>query len=169
VREVDDADDVKVLVETLPEGVRIEDGTLVVDPARYELRGTVYETYNKPLTANFGLWPYAYKRGDQWRHALCTWQLPLTWFTVTLWAWISPTYWPCHVTYGDEADRRATMVRNMQRGTKLAGGDVLIVAGFGGYDFVKATVSTDPKAPRQSGDYSLVGKGYALKTRTPAP
>jgi hypothetical protein len=158
-----EADDVKVYVEQLPEGVTIADGELVVDPAKYDYRGKVNVVRNKPLLANFGFWPYEFKDVEGWRYALCVPQVPLAWFTLSIWAWLSPTYWPCHVSEGTEDERRETMTETMKQGTKLAGGDVLVIGGFGGYDFV--TVSKNPNGMKQSGRGSIAGVGYALKTR----
>ena len=158
-----ESDGVTMFVEKLPDGVTIADGELVVDPAKYDYRGKVSVVRNRTLLANFGFWPYEYKDGEGWRYALCVPQVPLAWFTLSLWSWISPTMWPCHVAAGTEDERRETMNETMKKGTKLIGGDVLIVGGYGGYDFV--TVSTKPDGMKESGKGSLAGVGYALKTK----
>lgn len=158
-----ESEEVTVLVERLPDGVTIADGELVVDPAKYDYRGKVAVGRNRTLLANFGFWPYEYKDGEGWRYALCVPQVPLAWFTLSLWAWISPTYWPCHVSEGTEEERRETMTHEMKKGTKLIGGDVLIVGGYGGYDFV--TVGKHPEMPKQSAQGSIDAVGYALRTK----
>jgi hypothetical protein len=154
---------VKVLFEKLPDGVTIKDGQLVADATRYELLGRISVSYNRPTIANFGFWPYKFKKGDRWRYALCPLQVPLAWVTLSLWAWISPTYWPCHVSEGTEPERREAMIDSMTDATKLIGGNMLIIAGFQNYDFVRA--KTDPMAPQRDGTYSFYGAGYALREK----
>lgn len=158
-----ESEEVKVFVEQLPDGATVVDGELVVDPAKFDYRGQVHVFRNRTLLANFGFWPYEYKDGEGWRYALCVPQVPLAWFTLSIWSWISPTMWPCHVSEGTEEERRETMTHEMKSGTKLIGGDVLIVGGYGGYDFV--TVSKHPDGMKQSGRGSIGAVGYALRSK----
>jgi hypothetical protein len=78
--------DVKVLVDTLPAGVSLKDGTISVeDGAPFELVGKF------SVGTKSGFFP-DYK--DGWRKGLCYRQQPL--FIVTGFIWgVAPTYWPC--------------------------------------------------------------------------
>ena len=84
------SDDVKVLVGSIPSGMTVEGDVLKVDPEQYEVLGRVEAHLNNPLTANLGLWVYDYAPGERWRVGYCAWQVPLSWVTFTLWAWIVP-------------------------------------------------------------------------------
>ena len=55
------------------------------------------------------------------------------------------------------------MVETMKKGTKAMGGNLLIVGGFGGHNFVTAPVN--PKEMQQDGTGSLAGVGYALRVK----
>ncbi|MCC6334997.1 MAG: hypothetical protein IT380_13550 [Myxococcales bacterium] len=78
--------EVKVLVDTLPVGVDMKDGTISVeDGAPYELVGKF------SIGTKGGLFP-DYK--DGWRKGLCYPQAPLVAVTLLAWA-VVPTYWPC--------------------------------------------------------------------------
>ena len=156
------ADKVRVLVETLPEGMALKDGLIVYDHAQYELLGKVSATYKDPGAVNYGLWFYSYKEDERWRKGLCAWQVPLSWVTLTMWSYLSPSYYPCRVVPGSEEERRADIVETMQRATKALGGNLVIVAGFGGVDFV--TVNGNTGAVVASSSVStLNGGGYAFK------
>ena len=154
------ADDVKVLVEALPEGVTVKEGAFAYDHERYELLGKVSASYNDPTLSFIGLWVYGFRAGERWRYGLCTWQVPLSWVTFTLWAWVSPTYYPCRVGMGSVEDRRADIVETLQRATKALGGNLVVVAGFGGVDFV--TVQGGQVVATNSVS-ALGGQGYAFK------
>jgi hypothetical protein len=156
------ADDVKVLVEALPEGMAVKDGDFVYDKDRYELLGKVGAQYKDASMVNMGLWGYGYNGGESWRTGLCVWQIPLSWVTLTMWSWLAPTYYPCRVTVGSEEDRRAHVVEAMQRAAKALGGDLVIVAGFGGINFVTVSGSTVVGANTIN---SLNGTGYAFKVK----
>ena len=159
---------VKVLIEAVPEGMAIKDKSLVYDHTRFELLGKVSADYKDPSAVNMGLWIYDYKEGESWRGGLCTWQVPLSWVSLTLWSWLSPTYYPCRVGAGSEEDRRQEVVSTLQRATKALGGDLVIVAGFGGIDFVTVNGSTGAVVSTNSVG-TLNGMGYAFKVKGAAP
>lgn len=158
------ADGVKVLVESLPEGMVLKDGQIVVDPARYEMLGKVSATYKDPSGVNMGLWFYGYKESEKWRTGLCAWQVPLSWVTLTMWSWLVPTYYPCRVGAGNEEERRADIVETLQRATKALGGNLVVVAGFGGVDFVTVNGRTGAVVASNSVS-TLNGLGYAFKAK----
>jgi hypothetical protein len=154
---------VKVLVETLPEGMVVRDGALDFDHDRYEMLGKVSATYKDPSGVNMGLWFYDYKESEKWRAGLCTWQVPLSWVTLTMWSWLSPTFYPCRVNAGEEEARRADIVETLQRATKSLGGDLVVVAGFGGINFLTVNGQTGTVVATNSVG-TLNGLGYAFKT-----
>jgi hypothetical protein len=126
-----DAEDVKVFIHRLPEGMKTDNaGTLSFDEAVYEPLGKVHAEVHNPTMANMGWWFYSYKEGEKWRTGLCAWQVPLGWVTFSLWSWLSPTYYPCHVGASDD-DLRDEMIATLRRATKAAGGNVLVVSSFG--------------------------------------
>ena len=125
-------DDVKVLIGTIPPGMRVDRDMLVVDPDAYEILGRVEANLNNPLTANLGLWIYDYAPGERWRTGYCAWQVPLSWVTFTLWAWVSPTHYPCKATMGSDEERTASIVETLKRAGKALGADLVVVPGIGG-------------------------------------
>jgi hypothetical protein len=163
------AEDVKVLVEALPEGITVKDGVFSYDRDQYEMLGKVSADYKNPTLPIMGFWVYDYKEGEKWRYGLCTWQVPLSWVTLTLWAWVSPTYYPCRVGMGSDEERRADIVETLQRATKALGGNLVVVAGFGGVDFV--TVNSHGAVVSSRSMSTLSGLGYAFKrsSRADAP
>lgn len=160
------AADVRVLVGQLPEGVRIEREELIVDRSRYELLGRVSADY-KPFGLTWlGWWFYDYPEEESWRDVYCGIQTPLTWVTLSLWTFV-PLHYPCAVVEGSSpsasGSRRARIIRTLQKATKAAGGDLLIVTGLGDLHLVAAgTGQLLDSVPM------MHGSGFALKTRSPA-
>ena len=162
------ADNVKVLIETLPEGMAVQDGSIAFDHDRYEMLGKVSAAYKDPSGVNMGLWFYGYKESEKWRTGLCSWQVPLSWVTITMWSWLSPTYYPCRVTAGDEEARRADIVETLQRATKALGGNLVVVAGFGGINFLTVNGHTGAVVASNSVG-TLNAEGYAFKAKNAKP
>jgi hypothetical protein len=136
-----EAADVRVLVGKLPDGVRIEHDGLAVDPARYELVGRVSADFKPFGWTWLGWWFYDYPEGEGWRNAYCGVQVPLTWVTLSLWTFV-PLHYPCAVVEGSSpsasGERRARIIRTLQKATKAAGGDLLVVTGLGDLQLVAA-------------------------------
>lgn len=90
---------VRVLVDTVPEGLSYSDGQLSVDEgyahevvAHFEM--TTYDGFLFPtfyFTAGF----FDYEAA--WRRGLCWWQVPLEWVSLGFWTAV-PTSYPCHPT-----------------------------------------------------------------------
>ncbi|MDB4940791.1 MAG: hypothetical protein JWP97_325 [Labilithrix sp.] len=160
------AEKVKVLVQSLPDGMTVKDGLLDYDRSQYELLGKVAATYKDPSLVNLGFWVYGYKESDRWRKALCTWQVPLSWVTLTMWSWLSPTYYPCRVKAGEEEERRADVVETLQRATKALGGDLVVVSGFGGVNFITVDRNSGGVVAANAIG-TLNGSGYAFRTLGP--
>ncbi len=85
-----DAGNVKVLFETVPEGIKYEKGTVSVEkgyPVQIVGKFTLFGPSGGP-------WKFAdYKSTG--RKALCYPQVPLTWITLGIWALVMPTAYPC--------------------------------------------------------------------------
>jgi hypothetical protein len=159
-----EAADVRVLVGTLPEGVRIEHDGLVVDPARYALVGRVSADYKPYGFTWLGFWFYDYSEDERWKNAYCGVQVPLTWVTLGIWPFVSPFHYPCKVVAGgspsEVGERKARVIKTLQKATKAAGGDLLIVTGLGDLDLVAAG------SGQLLGAIPMMhGSGFALRTR----
>lgn len=155
-----DAASVKAYVGgNYPEGVSFQDSKIIADPARFQLLGAVEATQNPTLVAGLGWWIYHYREDERWRVGYCAWQVPLGWVTLGLWG-IVPIHYPCGVSQGTEEDRRAEIVRTLQKATKALGGDVLIVTYFGKLH--------GPLGPDASTEFTkaTLGTGYALRAKT---
>jgi len=157
-----EAKDVRVIMGALPEGMRAHDGVLEVDTERYEILGKVSADLNNPLAANMGIWIYDYKPEERWRVGYCAWQVPLTWVTLGLWAWVSPLHYPCKAPMGDDEERKQEIVATLQRATKALGGNMVVV-GVGG------TTVVDTKSGVVSEVAATSGVGYAVRDRGATP
>jgi hypothetical protein len=158
-----EAEDVRVLVGTLPEGMRVEHDQLAVDSSRYEVVGRVSADFKAFGLTWLGWWFYDYPEGQGWRNAYCGVQVPLTWVTLSLWTFV-PLHYPCAVVEGSSTsavgDRRARIIKTLQKATKAAGGDLLVVTGLGDLHLVAAgsgeLISSVPM---------MHGSGFALRTK----
>jgi len=111
-----DAQEVTVLVETFPEGLVIEEGTL-----------RVLEGFSHEVIARFKLFPdrgvfVDYK--DTWRKALCYPQDVLVVATLGIWV-IVPTNYPCFV---EGSPDKLVWLEDVRRAAKAAGGDLAIIS-----------------------------------------
>lgn len=154
-----EAKDVRVIMGALPEGMRAHDGVLEVDHERYEVLGKVSADLNNPLAANMGVWVYDYKPEERWRLGYCAWQVPLTWVTLGLWAWVSPLHYPCKAPLGDDEERKQEIISTLQRATKALGGNMVVV-GVGG------TTVIDHKSGVVSEVGATNGVGFAVRDRS---
>ena len=91
---------VRVLVDTVPEGLTYSDGQLSVDEgyahevlAHFEM--TTYDGFFSRPTFWFTAGFFDYEAA--WRRGLCWWQVPLEWVTLGFWTAV-PTSYPCHPT-----------------------------------------------------------------------
>jgi hypothetical protein len=155
------AKDVKVLVGTIPEGMDLDHETLRVDPAKYELLGRVEANLNNPLAANMGLWVYDYAPGERWRTGYCAWQVPLSWMTLTLWAWLSPTHYPCKATMGDDEARTANIVETLRRAGKALGADLVVIPSING----TTVISGNQHSAVVSSVNATNANGFAVRTK----
>jgi hypothetical protein len=136
--------EVKVLVDTVPEGVDVKDGAITVDK---ESPHTLVAKFS--IGAPGGFFP-DYKQS--WRKGLCYWQTPLV--VATLFAWAAvPTYWPC---FSSSAMSRQDLIEATKTLAWSAGANLVVLsyvgastdeAVYGGVGFLLSTdLSTfDPK------------------------
>ena len=153
--DADEAAGVRAFVERPPDGITLRPEGPEADPQKFEVLGKVSAEYRDPTLVDLGVWFYNYKEGERWRHALCDWQVPLGWVTLTVWTAISPAYIPCRVGAGTQDDRRAELVRSLQKATLALGGNLLVVEKFEG--------DTHPKTLRVTA--YLYATGYAFRAR----
>jgi hypothetical protein len=109
-----EAEAVTVLIDTVPEGISLEDGVLgVEDGYQHQIVGKF------KVGPDAGFFP-AYKEG--WRKGVCYWQQPLVVATLFIWMLV-PTYYPCYVTH---ALPKIEMVDALKRVAYEAGGDMVV-------------------------------------------
>lgn len=115
--------EVKVLLNTVPEGIDMSGNTIKVEPG-----------YAHRILGRFGI---AQKSGlfylvagffdyeDTWRKGVCYWQVPLEWLTVGFWS-VVPTSYVCHPSLGlrDKAD----VVTEVKKAAAAAGADMVIMS-----------------------------------------
>ena len=145
-----DAPEVKVVVGQLLPGMTYKDGLFSVDPAKYEVLGKVSSEPSKRFF-------YPYK--ESWRRSVCWPQMPLVYGT--LFAWIAvPTVWGCFVGAGTPDERKDSMVTAMRRATKVLGGNLLLVGGFGGTVIINANTGA-----QLSETEATHGVGWAIRMK----
>jgi hypothetical protein len=158
------ADNVRLLIGKLPDGVTMDRDVMKVDEAKYEVLGRVNADLNNPLAANLGMWVYDYAPGERWRVGYCAWQVPLSWLTFSLWAWISPLHYPCKALMGSDEERTAQIVETLKRAGKALGADLVIVSDIGGTTIISGT--------QNSAVVSSIGatqaSGFALRSKRAA-
>lgn len=109
-----EAQAVTVLIDTVPEGVSLDDGVLGIE------EGYEHQILGKfALTGDSGIFP-AYK--TSWRKPYCYPQSVLVIGTLFLWAMV-PTYYPC---FPSEMISKAEMVDALKLLAYEAGGDLVI-------------------------------------------
>lgn len=83
--------EVKVLVDTVPEGVEVKDGSITVD------KDSAHTLVSKfTIASPGGVFP---DYQQTWRKPVCYWQTPLVLATGFIWAAV-PTFWPCFYSSG---------------------------------------------------------------------
>lgn len=121
-----EADEVTVLIDTLPEGLTFEDGVL-----------RVAEDYDHEVVGKFVLGPKAgmfylaagfHDYEDGWRKGLCYWQAPLEWVTLGFWS-VVPTSYPCHPT---PVRSKVDVEQEARLMAKSAGADTVLMGYLGG-------------------------------------
>lgn len=110
---------VKVLVDTVPEGIELKEGLI-----------KVADGYNHEIVGKFALVPQV--GTPMWfseyestpRKAICWPQVPLVWVTLTLWL-VVPTSWVC---YGSSVTSKPEFISYVKRLGAAAGGNMVILS-----------------------------------------
>jgi len=91
---------VRVLVDTVPEGLTYADGQLSVDEGYAHEVVAHFEMTTDGGFLNFPTFWFTASFFDYeatWRRGLCWWQVPLEWVSLGFWS-VVPTSYPCHPT-----------------------------------------------------------------------
>ncbi|MHB1846584.1 MAG: hypothetical protein ACYCWW_17310 [Deltaproteobacteria bacterium] len=138
-----EARDVRVMVGELPPGIAWGPEGLVIQDPRYRVVGDVAAFPKWARLANLGLWFYDYPQDQGWRNVYCDVQVPLSWVTLTLWSWLSPTYYPCRTVETnfsyDVDQRRMRIIETLRKAAKASGGNLLIVTHLGNRHWARFT------------------------------
>jgi hypothetical protein len=84
---------------------------------------------------------YPYAEDEKWRKPFCWVQAPLAWASLTMWAWISPTYFSCLVSDSSNAPtdlsaHKTRILNTLKKAVKAAGGDTLVVTKLGKTEYI---------------------------------
>jgi hypothetical protein len=116
-------DQVTVLLDTLPEGIKVSEGSFGVE------EGFQHEIVGKFVigsgAASF-LWFSDFEEG--WRKGMCYWQVPLVWVTLTIWI-VVPTYYPCFAT---PVRTKIAVTRDAKALAAAADADTVLMGFIGG-------------------------------------
>lgn len=160
-----DAESIVVSMGQLPRGVELKDGAISVAPdADVELVAKISAQMNFPGMLGGNEWFYDYDESQAWRKGFCYWQVPLSWITVGMWAYLSPLSHPCKVYEGSSISavdgRKERMIDMMKRATKVVGGDFLVVT-----DTTQLS-TTNAKTGQPIGVTEMAnGSGYAFRRK----
>lgn len=116
---------VKVLVDTVPEGVSVSDGQISAQSGyAHEIIGRFSfrpDFKRKSSKAMDGFSNYK----SAWRKAVCYPQVALRYATLGMWTYLSPTAYLCH---GSMKQGKNEMIDESKKITKAAGGNVTTIS-----------------------------------------
>lgn len=116
------ADQVDVVLDLMPPGLREAGDKLVIEPGyEHEVIGRVTVQGRK---APFFFLARFIDYRDVWRKALCYWQVPLEWLTLGIWS-IVPLSYPCHASGATLTREEA--IEDLRNAALPAGADLAIV------------------------------------------
>lgn len=119
------AETVKVLIDTIPEGLELKDGKISVKEGyQHELIGKVslLPGSGMGMTGLFGFTDYV----SSWRKPYCYPQVFLNYLTIFIWSTMVPLSYPC---WGGYKVTKSQAIANARRAALAAGGDLVL----GGY------------------------------------
>jgi hypothetical protein len=120
---------VKVLVDTIPEGIEFKDGHIAVsDGYKHRIIGKFSLTQGIGALYIGNFWFADYASGG--RKALCYPQVVLTWVTLGLWMLV-PTSYFC---WGDIGNSKVELIDHVKKLTATAGGNVAVIGFVPGVD-----------------------------------
>ena len=121
--------DVKVLMNTIPEGIDASGMTIKVEADyNHKILGT-FQILPQRGMFYFTAWFYDYE--DTWRKGVCYWQAPLEWLTLGFWSLV-PTSYVCHPSSGYRT--KVEVVEDVKRAAAAAGADLVIMNFLGAKD-----------------------------------
>jgi hypothetical protein len=128
---------VDLYLNSVPEGLELEGTTLKVRPGqqdRYTILGTVkseHETSAIGATARGAFWyETMHEQHSRARDIFCKVQTPLRTLTLGAWWLLSPTSWPCWVTYPlDSKSNLELHAQELRRAAAAMGANMVVVAG----------------------------------------
>lgn len=119
-------EDVKLLIDTIPEGIKASEGTFSVEEGyQHEIVGKLVLVPGNGLDYWITGFP---DYEDGWRKGVCYWQVPLHWLTFGTWQ-IVPTSYPCVTTL---TRSKIALSREAKAAAAAAGADTAIVSFVGG-------------------------------------
>nr|WP_246836091.1 hypothetical protein [Leptospira yasudae] len=160
-----DITDIQAYVVEFPPGINWDGHVLRVDEKKWEVLGTVHSDYDQ---GSYRFWFYDYLEEESWKNGYCHWQVPLNWVTAGIWSY-TPFYIPClvqetHDNVEHENNRKIRITNSLKKITKVAGGDTVLVEGFGDLRIQFINTSTGQNAG-VVGVKTVSGNGWALKKK----
>lgn len=161
----EDVIDVQAYVIEFPPGINWDGHVLKVDEKKWEVLGTVHSDYDQ---GSFRFWFYEYHEDESWKNTYCHVQVPLNWITLGIWSYMPP-YYPCLIkeTHDDvqaENNRKIRITNSLKKITKVAGGDTVLIEGFGNLSLQFINMNTGQNS-EVLGIKTVSGTGWALKRK----
>ncbi len=114
--------EVVVLVNSVPQGVHLDAGNVVVEPGfQHQVIGKVAI---EARSGNFYFIARFLDYRELWRKILCYWQVPLEWVTLGFWS-ISPTTYACFA--GAPLLTREDAIDDLKNAAVAVGADMVIM------------------------------------------
>ncbi len=97
----------RLFIESAPEGVFLQDNSIVVDTNKYQILGRI------DVVRNFDSWDIGFiEFNENWRRYYCPGVVALTYATLLIFAW-TPAPWPCFYESSTSISRIEERKRNM--------------------------------------------------------
>ncbi len=128
--------DVALFLNQIPEGLSMERGKLTVKEGyedRFEVRGTLRSAprYNPTAAAAMSAFWYVdmHEQHGRSRDLFCKVQAPLRTLTLGIWWLLSPTSWPCWITYSLNGETNLEIhSQELKRAATVLGANLVVVA-----------------------------------------
>lgn len=131
----DDTYPVDVVVDTLPEGIKLDGQNLLVDAAlkdRYAYLGRInsFQEDNRFTAAAKSVWWYEslHPRHSAARDVYCKVQTPLRTLTLGIYSLLVPLDWPCWVLYSADRDKNLRIhAQELKRAATAMGANLVVL------------------------------------------
>lgn len=128
--------DVALFLNQVPEGLSMEGGKLAVKEGyedRFEIKGTLRSAfrYNPTAATAMGAFWYVdmHDQHSRSRNLFCKVQMPLRTLTLGIWWLLSPTSWPCWVTYSIRGETNLRIhSQELKRAATVLDANLVVVA-----------------------------------------